>query len=631
MGMTMRPGETSGLQTSYVSGRFARDDAYVVSQVGGVSPFGNMLCTLGSDYFVELLPDGSGRSWLNGRPITSPNGTGKAWYIKDCDTGGVWSAFHGPVCWKSDEYEVGFSPGVATGYCLHNKIASTVTIASAPDASCEIWHVKLQNMSANDRTLSFTTYVRPRSGSALECKYLKNDRALVMRRPLDALESDRTGKLADDLVYFHAGTLFPARYEIEKSSFIGEGRTLRNPQYFEEEPRDDLGSIADSPIASFTVEVELPIEGEAEFGFCFGAAHCVDDAVDMARKFSTLDSISQAISASRSAWKELTSTLKVETHDPAFDALVNTWLPYESAAEWVREHAGNPHLDPYKAADALRCLMPISSMAPDLYRDNLLNFASRLSVLGTYCPNGESQVTMPPAELLWLVVCTAKYVAESGDGSVLPHTVPLQDGPCLTLQEHCERALRTCLYDGQSIEQERDQRLLERALKLWSYVSEDSDEFDGQLADAIARQLPDMPEYPEQRSLPRLVKYFQSISPSLAHKDISANMEVYLSPNGKPRAEASTAYYVYSVLVEQTLGLTATTDGLILKPNLPESWNECRVTTQFRGDTYHIHFKRSSKPTKNGLSIVVDGEPVLGEMLPFVGDGGEHDVEVTVA
>lgn len=631
MGMTMRPGEASGLQVNYVSGRFAKDDAYVVNQIGGVSPFGNILCTLGSDYFVELLPDGSGRSWLNGRPVTSPNGTGKAWYIKDLDTGGVWSAFHGPVCKKTSEYEIGFSPGAATGYCLHNKIASIVTIAAAPDSSCEIWHVKLQNMSANDRTLSFTTYVRPRSGSALECKYLKNEKALVMRRPLDVLESDRTGKLADDLVYFHSSTLAPVRHEIDKSNFIGEGRTLQNPQYFEEDRRDEVGSMADSPIASFTVEVELPIEGEAEFGFCFGAAHSVDEAVEIARKFPTTESITRAISSTRSRWKELTSSLKVETQDRAFDALVNTWLPYESAAEWMREHAGTPHLDPYRAADAIRCLLPISSKAPELCRDSLLNFASRLSVLGAYCPNDESQVTLPPAELLWLTVCAAKYVAETGDNSILSHSVALQDGPCLTLREHCERALRTCIYNDQSITQERDQRLLEQALRLWSFVSDDSGEFNDHLAIITSRQRPDRSDYPEQRSLPRPVKYFQSISPSIAHKDIAANLGVYLISDGKPRAEASTAYFVYSVLVEETIGLTATSDGLILKPNLPESWCECEVTRVFRGDTYNIHIKRSSKPTKKSMSVIVDGEPVLGDMLPFFGDGGEHAVEITVS
>jgi len=628
MAMRIRPGETD-TNTAYVSGRFAEDDAFVVNHVDGQSPLGGILACLGSDYFIEIAPDGSGRSWFDGRPITSPNGTGKAWYIHDQETGRTWSAFHGPTCTKTGEYEVSFAPGSVTTHSLLNKIACTVVVAPSPDHPCELWRVKLENRSAADRTVVFTSYVRPRAGSALECKYLGKEKALMMRRPLDALDSERTGRAVQDLIFFKSCTLAPVRYETEKSRFIGEGRALQNPEFVELTKQNEVEPVADSPVAAFSIEIDLPVEGEAEFGFCFGAAHSIEDALAVMQSYMTLDEIDEAIDASRIRWRDLTSTLQVRTQDRAFDALTNTWLAYEACTEWIKDHSGAPHLDPYKAADALRCLTPFYATAPELCRETLLNFAARLSVLGPWLADDGSQVTLPPSELLWLAVCTARYVAETGDGSVLKHAISPTDGPPLTLAEHCERAIRMCLYDPNALTQDADLILLERGLKLWSLVSEDAGEFASRLTEVENRRRISRPEYPEERSRPRRLKYLQSICPSISCGSVAEMLECSALSTDAPE-DSGIAWLVYSAVSQWMLGLEATSEGLLIDPHLPGPWFECETTRKFRGDTYNIHIKRASGAARNAKSIVVDGEPVLGGMLPFFGDGKEHGVDVTV-
>lgn len=622
MGMRIRPGETEANAT-YVSGRFAGDDAFVVNSIDGQSPLGGILACLGSDYFVEVAPDGSGRSWFDGRPITAPNGTGKAWYIRDQESGDTWSAFYGPTCTRTREYEVSFSPGSVTSYSLHNKVACSITIAPSPDYPCELWRVKLQNRSATDRTIIFTSYVRPRAGSALECKYIGKEKALVMRRPLDALDSERTGRAVQDLMFFKSCTLAPTRYEIEKSHFIGEGRSLQNPEFIELTRQNEVEPIAESGVAAFSFEIDLPIEGEAEFGFCFGAARNIEDALMAVRANATLADIDKAMAVSRARWTELCSTLRVQTEDRAFNALTNTWLAYEACAEWIKDHAGAPHLDPYRAADALRCLTPFYATAPELCRETLLNFAARISVLGAYTADDQSQVTLPPKELLWLAVCTARYVAETGDISVLERSVSLKDGPSLTLAEHCERAIRMCLYDRDALAQSADMALLEQGLKLWSLVAEDSDEFGSRLAELKNQRVATRPEYPEERSRPRRLQYLECICPSI---DCEKAAEML----GDTTEDSGMAWLVYSVISQTILGLEATSGGLIIDPRLPEHWSECAITRKFRGDTYNIHIKRAPGPARKASSIIVDGEPVLGNTLPFFGDGKEHGVDVTV-
>ena len=74
-----------------------------------------------------MLPDGSGCSWYAGTALTPAARLGKAWYIRDKESGAVWSAFFSPVGERSDEYEVAYQPGQVS--MPYQPVASTVTMA----------------------------------------------------------------------------------------------------------------------------------------------------------------------------------------------------------------------------------------------------------------------------------------------------------------------------------------------------------------------------------------------------------------------------------------------------------------------------------------------------------------------
>ena len=623
----IRPSGVTSHEVPYAIGRFAADDdAYVINQIGGASPFGGMLCSLGSAYAVDISPNGFGRSWLAGSEITPPDGLGKAWYLRDRESGDVWSAFYSPSCEKTDEYEVSFSPGQVSVFCLKGKIASTLTIATVPECQCEIWYVKLENRSAKDRTIEFTTYAEPFTGSPLEAKYVSRDRALVMRTPLEAVGTDQGG---GSLTFFHSSTLIPIRYQTNKSDFIGENRTLRNPQHLEDDQSTGADGSVPNAITSLTVGIDLPIEGEAEFGFCFGVSESAEHSLKVLRSFKTTESLREMVDASRRHWEDLSSVVQVETSDRIFDALVNTWLPYEAYSGWLRERNEAAYLDPSRVADVLRRIYPLAATAPDECRDSLLSFAAGLSILGVYTSDAGSLVELPPSELLWLAVATAGYVAETGDTGVLAMAIPLKEGPSLTLKEHCERTIRMCLDADRSSPESEADPLLQQVIRQWSLITEDSSSADicTQLTN---RRLAERSELPEQRVLPRRVRYLQSVSPSLADDRVSEVLQVYLGRTEGEPGDASTACCVYSALVERVLGLSATFEGLTLSPSLPEAWCECDITRRFRKDTYKIHVTRSAVRREKGTPIVVDGEPVLGDMLPYSGGGDTHQVHVII-
>jgi hypothetical protein len=259
------------------------------------------------------------------------------------------------------------------------------------------------------------------------------------------------------------------------------------------------------------------------------------------------------------------------------------------------------------------------------YRTNLLNFASGISLQGTYSPDSESIIALPPMELLWLATCTARYIAETGDESILNASVAGNHDVDLTLGEHCERIIRMCIQDDKA-----HNSLLAKTVRLWSLMNKDAKECKIQLS-TIFKASDDDDKHPEERSLPRRLRYFQSVSPVLNELPLMREIESLFDNDGALASETGVACCLYSTLVEQILGIEATNGGLIIKPNLPKSWQECKITRLFRNDIYNIHLKRAIIPTKKGGStIIIDGEPALGNMLPYFDDTMEHNVEVMV-
>jgi len=192
-------------------------------------------------------------------------------------------------------------------------------------------------------------------------------------------------------------------------------------------------------------------------------------------------------------------------------------------------------------------------------------------------------VSLPASEMLWLVIATARYIAESGDRSVLQESIALRDGPVLPLAEHCERIVPLCINAAVSSDS-NDVRLLEQTIKLWSLISPDLKDV-GQALEMLNQKTPDREKYSERRALPRKVRYLQSLSPTLNDKNVLDDLCGYLSVEANGGSEVDAACSLYASLVERTLGLSATFEGLSLKPKLPDSWLECEITRRFRDDT----------------------------------------------
>ena len=97
---------------------------------------------------------------------------------------------------------------------------------------------------------------------------------------------------------------------------------------------------------------------------------------------------------------------------------------------------------------------------------------------------------------------------------------------------------------------------------------------------------------------------------------------------GKNSWLTGTAAWMWYTVSEFILGVKPTYNGLLIDPCLPETAKEYSVTRRFRGAEFNIHVTNPNGKQKGIKSLVVDGKPVDGNIVPF--SEGKHNVEVVM-
>ena len=97
---------------------------------------------------------------------------------------------------------------------------------------------------------------------------------------------------------------------------------------------------------------------------------------------------------------------------------------------------------------------------------------------------------------------------------------------------------------------------------------------------------------------------------------------------GKNSWLTGTAAWMWYTVSEFILGVKPTYNGLLIDPCLPETAKEYSVKRRFRGAEFNIHVTNPNGSQKGIKSLVFDGKPVDGNIVPF--SEGKHNVEVVM-
>ncbi len=91
-----------------------------------------------------------------------------------------------------------------------------------------------------------------------------------------------------------------------------------------------------------------------------------------------------------------------------------------------------------------------------------------------------------------------------------------------------------------------------------------------------------------------------------------------------------TAAWNFYVISNYILGVKPDWDGLRIDPCVPHTWDSYEVTRRFRGAMYHIAIRNPEHVCRGVKSVTVDGQALVGNVLPVFGDGRQHEVEVVL-
>jgi cyclic beta-1,2-glucan synthetase len=376
--------------------------------------------------------------WSNDSVTDRP---GEAFYLRDDDTGELWSPTALPIRDDAATYVArhgrGYSRFEHAAYGIEVEVLQYVPM----DDPIKISRLVLRNTSGRSRHLSVTAYVewvlgpsRTQAAPFVITEIDPDTGAMFARNQWNPAFGSRVA-FAD----------FGGRqtdWTGDRREFIGRNGTLAAPAAFSGSTplSNNVGAGLD-PCGVLRTTVELPADGIVEIAFLLGEAASTEDARILIRRYRSadLDAVQAAVGR---YWQDVLGAVQVKTPDRSMDIMLNGWLLYQTLAcrVWARS-AFYQASGAYGFRDQLQDGMALTTTRPGMVREHLLRAAARQFVEGDvqhwWLPHsGQGVRTRISDDRAWLAYTVAHYVGATGDASILEEVVPFLEGQRLVVGEH---------------------------------------------------------------------------------------------------------------------------------------------------------------------------------------------------
>jgi cyclic beta-1,2-glucan synthetase len=227
-------------------------------------------------------------------------------FVRDLDSGDVWSTTHQPCGREAEDYEVTFALDRAVWRRVDAGLETRTELVVSPEDDAELRRVSITNHSHRVRSLELTSYaevVLAPAESDLAHPAFSN--LFVETRVLperDALICARRPRSGDDRVYLiHVlsgrGRVGAAmQFETDRARFIGRGRSIANPLALTGHAplSGTTGAVLD-PIVSLRQTIRLPPGGTARLSFTTGFSDTEAGAAHLIEKYYDRRAVARAI------------------------------------------------------------------------------------------------------------------------------------------------------------------------------------------------------------------------------------------------------------------------------------------------------------------------------------------------
>ncbi|MRW82610.1 NdvB protein [Pseudoduganella sp. FT26W] len=374
---------------------------------------------------------------------------GRFFYIKDEETGELFSAPYEPVRAPVDSYSFSVGKSDLAWTVEHLGVRVELTLSLPVADVVELWSLRVTNISGRARKLSVYPYfpIGYMSWMNQSGEYRPDLGGVVASSvtPYQKVADYFKQKDFKDKTYFLCEQA-PDAWDVRQSAFEGEGG-LHYPSAIAAAQLGDSDARYETPTAA--VQYRLPLDdGEArDYRFLFGPAF--DDAEILALRAKYLSAA--AFQATRDDYAAYVASgqgcLRIDTPDADLDNFVNNWLPRQ-----VFYHGDVNRLstDP-QTRNYLQDNMGMSFIKPSVMRKAFLHALSQQEASGAM-PDGI--LLTEGAELkyinqvphtdhcVWLPVALKVYLDETADYDILNEdVVGKESGVALTVSERVSSAM----------------------------------------------------------------------------------------------------------------------------------------------------------------------------------------------
>ncbi len=427
----------------------------------GYPNFGFMVSESGSQS-TWAVNSGENRltPWSND-PVSDP--TGEALYLRDEETGEVWSPTPLPAG-DDQPYRVTHGAGYSIFDHTSHGLRQQMTLFASPEDPVKIIHLSIENTWNHPRRITATQYVEwvlgtthAASAPYIIPEYDAAEACLLATNPYNAEFGQRVAFLIASKS-LHGLTA-------DRTEFLGRAGDPACPAALRRIGLESRLSPGEDPCAALQLHLDLLPGAKEEIYFVLGQGGNKEEALGLAKKYHDPAYVGAALERTHAFWDHLLGAVQVHTPQPATDLILNRWTLYQSLScrIWGRSAFYQPS-GAFGFRDQLQDVLALLAIDPTISRGQILNAAERQFTQGDvlhwwHPPSSRGVRTRISDDLLWLAYVTAQYVETTGDAGILDEKIPFLDAAPLnqdeterydefpltkdvySLLDHCERAI----------------------------------------------------------------------------------------------------------------------------------------------------------------------------------------------
>jgi cyclic beta-1,2-glucan synthetase len=254
-------------------------------------------------YSVMLTSAGSGYSRWHDIAVTRwrEDATRDCWgqyvFLRDVQSGAVWSAGYQPSAAEPDSYEATFFEDHAEIIRRDRSITTALDVLVSPEDDAEVRRVSISNLGVRARDIQVTSYAELSLTSQaadvahpafanlfVETEFVPQVAALVATRRKRS--DDEPSVWAAHVMVVDGETTGELQYETDRANFVGRTRSLLDPvSVIDGRPlSNSVGAVLD-PILSLRRTVRIPPGSTVHILFSTMVAASRDDVLELADKY----------------------------------------------------------------------------------------------------------------------------------------------------------------------------------------------------------------------------------------------------------------------------------------------------------------------------------------------------------